>query len=74
MIYFNNKKIKNNKVNNNDRILHLNNYKQRKRSIFNEAIIWIRGSKDYDDYKKIVGNKQRLKKINKKIKNLCFLQ
>ena len=52
MIYFNNKKIKNqNKVNNNDRLLHLNNHKQRKHSIFNEAIIWIRGLKDYDDYK-----------------------
>ena len=52
MIYFNNKKIKNkNKVNNNDRLLHLNNHKQRKHSIFNEAIIWIRVLKDYDDYK-----------------------
>ena len=52
MIYFNNKKIKNkNKVNNNDRLLHLNNHKQRKHSIFNAAIIWIRGLKDYDDYK-----------------------
>ena len=52
MIYLNNKKIKNkNKVNNNDRLLHLNNHKQRKHSIFNEAIIWIRGLKDYDDYK-----------------------
>ena len=52
MIYFNNKKIRNkNKVNNNDRLLHLNNHKQRKHSIFNEAIIWIRGLKDYDDYK-----------------------
>ena len=52
MIYFNNKKIKNkNKVNNSDRLLHLNNHKQRKHSIFNEAIIWIRRLKDYDDYK-----------------------
>ena len=52
MIYFNNKKKKKRKEkkNNNDRLLHLNNHKQRKHSILNEAIIWIRGLKDYDDY------------------------
>lgn len=73
MIYFNNQK--NNKVNKNDRLLHFNNHKQRKHSIFNEAIIWIDGSKDSNDYKKAAGNTQRLKKkkafLTHKKKKIC---